>query len=193
MDFWFSIGSTYTYLSVMRLDRVAQETGIAFSWQPFNVREIMREMGNVPFADKPVKLAYMWRDIERRARHYGVPFRGPAPYPLQDLPRVNRLAVTAFAQGWGKPFVRAAYRHWFERLEDPTRDETLPGLIEALGRDPVQALAAADSPQGHDALAAQTRAARELGVFGAPSFVVDREVFWGDDRLEDAIAWVRAA
>jgi 2-hydroxychromene-2-carboxylate isomerase len=67
MDFWFSIGSTYSYLSVMRLDRVEQETGVVFNWRPFNVREIMLEMDNIPFRTKPLKLACMWRDIERRA------------------------------------------------------------------------------------------------------------------------------
>lgn len=189
MEFWFSIGSTYTYLSVMRLDRVEQETGIAFSWQPFNVREIMREMGNTPFAGKPAKLAYMWRDIERRARRHGTPFHGPAPYPLKELPRVNRIAVTAFGQGWGKPFVQGAYRRWFQAHEDVSLDEPLSALLAELGRDPTQVLAEADSPQAHDALAAQTQAARELGVFGSPTFVVGRELFWGDDRLEEAIEW----
>jgi 2-hydroxychromene-2-carboxylate isomerase len=193
MEFWFSIGSTYTYLSVMRLERVERESGIAFSWQPFNVREIMREMGNNPFANKPPKLAYMWRDVERRAKRYGIPFAGPAPYPLHDLPRVNRVAVLAFARGWGKPFVQAAYRGWFLERRDVSLDEPLSAVLSGLGRDPASLLAEADAPPAHAALAAQTQAARELGVFGAPTFVSGRELFWGDDRLEDAIAWERGA
>ena len=59
MDFWVSIGSTYSYLSVMRLADVAASTGLAFRWRPFNVRAIMREMDNIPFANKPLKAAYM--------------------------------------------------------------------------------------------------------------------------------------
>ncbi len=87
IEFWFSIGSTYAYLSVTRLPQVARETGISFSWQPFSVRSIMREMGNVPFPpSKQVKVDYMWRDIERRAKRYGFTAKVPAPYPLQDRP-----------------------------------------------------------------------------------------------------------
>ena len=69
IQFWFSIGSTYTYLSVTRIGAVAKETGTSFSWQPFSVRKIMREMDNVPFPpSKKTKVDYMWRDIERRAQ-----------------------------------------------------------------------------------------------------------------------------
>ena len=74
IDFWYFIGSTYSYLTVMRLAEVADATGAAFRWRPFNVRDIMVEQNNRPFVGKPVKSAYMWRDIERRAALYGLPF-----------------------------------------------------------------------------------------------------------------------
>ncbi len=67
MDFWFSVGSTYSYLTVMRLSQVERDTGVQFNWHPYSVRKIMMEMDNIPFSTKPVKQAYMWRDIERRA------------------------------------------------------------------------------------------------------------------------------
>ena len=82
IDFWFSIGSTYSFLTVMRLDAYAEAAGVSFRWRPFNVRTLMSEMDNRPFADKPAKMAYMWRDIERRAGMYGLTARLPAPYPL---------------------------------------------------------------------------------------------------------------
>ena len=72
IDFWFSIGSTYSYLSVMRLAKIEKENRVTFRWRPYNVRSIMIEMDNIPFAKKPVKAAYMWRDIERRAGMYGI-------------------------------------------------------------------------------------------------------------------------
>ena len=85
IEFWFSIGSTYSYLSVTRLPQVACETGASFSWQPFSVRSIMCEMDNVPFPpSKQVKVDCMWRDIERRAKGYGFAAKVPAPYPLPD-------------------------------------------------------------------------------------------------------------
>ena len=73
VDFWFSVGSTYTYLTVMRIAEIERGSGVSFRWRPFNVRAIMREMNNIPFGNKPIKAAYMWRDIERRAEMYGVP------------------------------------------------------------------------------------------------------------------------
>jgi 2-hydroxychromene-2-carboxylate isomerase len=67
IDFWFTMGSTYTYLSVMRLPETARSMGVSFRWRPFHLLIILQEMKHVPFADKPAKSAYMWRDIERRA------------------------------------------------------------------------------------------------------------------------------
>ena len=85
IDLWLSIGSTYTYLTVMRVDQVAQEHGVEIVWRPFSVRQIISEVGNVPFRGKPPKMAYMWRDIERRAKRYGFSVSVPAPYPLSQL------------------------------------------------------------------------------------------------------------
>jgi len=116
IDFWFSIGSTYTYLSVMRLAEVEQTSGIAFRWQPFSVRQIMIEMDNIPFRTKPLKAAYMWRDIERRAAMYGLPARVPAPYPLAQWDVANRVAVLGAAEGWVADYARATYRRWFQEV-----------------------------------------------------------------------------
>src|SRR5271166_3505839 len=89
VDFWFSVGSTYTYLTVMRLAQIERVSGIPFRWRPFSVRAIMKEMNNIPFGNKPIKAAYMWRDIERRAEMYGVPIKVPAPYPLIGTPYIS--------------------------------------------------------------------------------------------------------
>ena len=92
IDFWFSIGSTYSYLTVMRLAGVERVTGVGFDWRPFSVRVIMREMDNVPFADKPAKSRYMWRDIGRRARKYGLEARLAA--------RPIRWSISILPTGW---------------------------------------------------------------------------------------------
>jgi 2-hydroxychromene-2-carboxylate isomerase len=189
MDFWFSIGSTYSYLSVMRLAKVAADTGTTFRWRPFNVRAIMREMDNIPFANKPVKAAYMWRDIERRSAMYGLYPSLPAPYPLKQLELANRVAIVASGEGWIEDYVRATYRHWFEDGEPAGSEPNLTRSIEACGQAPAPAIDRANSAEAVAGLETATAAARELGIFGSPTFVVDRELFWGDDRLEDAIAW----
>ena len=99
IDFWFSIGSPYTFLAVMRLTEVAERTDVEVRWRPFDARAIQLDANDVPFADKPLKAAYMWRDIERRAAMYRVVPKLPAPYPLAELERANRVALIAAREG----------------------------------------------------------------------------------------------
>ncbi len=115
IEFWLSIGSTYTYLTVARIHQIAASTGVRFVWRPFNVRAIMREMDNIPFATKPIKMAYMWHDIERRAAKYGVPIKMPAPYPLQQFDLANRVAMLGTMEGWCQEYVCATYRRCLSR------------------------------------------------------------------------------
>jgi 2-hydroxychromene-2-carboxylate isomerase len=100
IDFWFSIGSTYTYLSVMRIENVERQTGVAFRWCPFDVRAIMVEMDNIPFSNKPAKARYMWRDIERRAKMHGLSWAAIPPYPIKHLSLANRIALVGAREGW---------------------------------------------------------------------------------------------
>ena len=191
IDFWFSIGSTYTYLTVMRLPEVARRAGQPVNWRPFDVRRIMLEQNNIPFRDKPVKAAYMWRDIARRATARGLSPVLPAPYPLAQLTLANQVALLGTHEGWCEPYVTETYRRWFEGGDPAGEEPNLSDSLRAIGQDPDRVLAAATAPAIADALVAQTDAARDIGVFGAPSFVVGAEVFWGDDRLEDALDWAR--
>ena len=193
IDFWFTVGSTYTYLSVMRLAEVERATGIAFRWRPFSVRQIMIEMNNVPFRTKPVKAAYMWRDIERRAVMYDLPARVPAPYPLAQLDVANRVAVLGAAEGWVADYARATYQRWFQQQLEPGIDPNLSDSLREIGQDPDRVLTRAVGAEIGAAYEAATDEARKLGIFGSPTFVVDQEVFWGDDRLDDAIVWRRHA
>jgi 2-hydroxychromene-2-carboxylate isomerase len=186
IDFWFSIGSIYTYLAVMRIDATAKQADVTFRWRPFSIRVIMKEMENFP-ASKPVKLAYSWRDAERRAAAYGFPFPGRPPYPIKEYELANRIAVLADREGWCPAYVRATYRHWFVEHQEPGSEPNLSATLGEIGQDTARVVAAADSEQTRVAYRAATDAARSLGIFGVPSFVTRGELFWGDDRLEDAI------
>jgi 2-hydroxychromene-2-carboxylate isomerase len=191
IDFWYSIGSTYSYLTVMRLDRVAAETGVSFRWRPFNVRHVMTEQNNIPFKDKPEKTAYMWRDVERRAKGYGLHPKYPVDYPLPELVFANQVAVLGAREGWVEGYTRAAYRLWFEAGARPGEEPNLTAALTAAGQDPARAVAEARSLDVRTALAEATEEAMGLGIFGSPSFVAGGELFWGDDRLDDAIAWAK--
>ena len=191
IDFWFSIGSTYSYLTVMRLAEIETAAGVTFRWRPFNVRRVMIEQNNVPFKDKPVKAAYMWRDIERRARRYGLSPRLPAPYPLPGLVLANQVATLGVEEGWVADYTRATYQRWFEGGEAAGEEPNVSASLHQIGRDPQEVMATAQSQRIADALEAATDQAMELGVFGSPTFVIGDEVFWGDDRLDDAILWAK--
>ena len=113
LDFFLFIGSTYTYLAVNRAEAAAARAGIALRWRPFSARTIMLEQNNRPFVGKPVKMTYMWRDLERRAERHGVPFAAIPPYPIDMDERANRVATLAADEGWCPAFTRAIYAQWF--------------------------------------------------------------------------------
>ena len=189
LEFFYFIGSTYSHLSVHRAVAVAAHSGVELRWTPFSVRTLMREQKNSPFTGKPAKMSYMWRDIERRAHRFGVPFSGIPQYPIGTTEIANHVATLASIEGWCPQFTQAAYRAWFLDKKDPGEAEVLQPLIASLGQDPDRVLHAATGDECLALYAARTDRARSLGIFGSPSFVHGEEVFWGDDRLEDAIEW----
>ncbi len=142
-------------------------------------------------ADKPAKLSYMWRDIERRAEMYGIPARVPVPYPAPEANLANQVGLIGMAEGWGEAFVRGSYRRWFQQGQANGSEPNLSESLREAGQDPAAIIARARSPATEQRLQAETEIAQGLGLFGSPIFVVGRELFWGDDRLEDALAWKR--
>jgi 2-hydroxychromene-2-carboxylate isomerase len=191
IDFFFTMGSTYSYLTVSRLAGIERASGISFRWRPFHLNTILLEMKHIPFADKPAKAAHMWRDIERRAGMYGIPLRLPIPYPVKQSVVANRVAIVGMREGWGPDFVRAAYRRWFIDGQENGGEPNVSDSLREIGQESERVLALAESEEISNALDIETSRARELGIFGSPTFVVDRELFWGDDRLGDAVQWFR--
>ena len=188
IDFWFSIGSMFTFLTVMRIDRVEDMTDIRFVWRPFSVRAIMIEMDNRPVS-KPAKLAYLWRDLHRRAEMYGFGFDGEAPYPLKNFDLANRVAVVGAREGWCADYVRATYQRWFDEHQECGMKPNLSDSLREIGEDPRRVIPLAQSEEIAREYDGATEQARRLGIFGAPTFVARGDVFWGDDRLEDAVTW----
>ena len=189
LQFFYFFGSVYSYLAVMRLRRMADAAGVRLAWRPFNVRPLMQE-NNVAMRREERKVTYMWRDVERRAALHGLPFRAPPVWPTDPELLHNRVGTLAADGGWIEPFTMASFRGWMlegKALGDRSWLET---LVSDLGQDPQAVLAAAETEETASRLEANTDVARRHGIFGAPSFVTaDGEMFWGDDRLEEAIAW----
>ncbi|HEX7928023.1 MAG TPA: 2-hydroxychromene-2-carboxylate isomerase [bacterium] len=191
LDFFYFIGSLYSYFAVMRAETAAALQGISLRWRPFNLRAIMVEQDNVPRRN-PVKMRYTLQDVERRAAYHGLPFRAGFPYPIDPDLVANRVAVIAAHEGWAEAFSKALYRGWIADHHTPHDPAVLGAVLKGLGKNPDAILAQANGTAVKERLDSETAVARELGIFGAPTFVWGDQIFWGDDRLEDALAWAAA-
>ena len=191
IDFYFSIGSTYTYLSITRILDVESKHQVKFNWIPFSVRAIMKEMNNIPFPkDKKNKVDYMWRDIERRAEGYGFFAKTPVPYPLSEFDLANKIAILGLDKDWGKDYVKLTYKKWVQEGKEPAIDPSISEVFKELKLNKDEIITKTNSQEVEDKYIVNTNSARNNKIFGSPSFVSEKEVFWGDDRMEDSIKWI---
>ena len=194
LTFWFEFASTYSYLSALRIGDVASAAGVEVEWKPFLLGPIFGAQGltDSPFNVYPIKGQYMWRDMERECMKYGLPLaKQPDVFPGNGL-LAARVATLGAGQDWQADFVRGVYLAQFVDGKALADAGTSVDVLETLGVDGPAIVERAMSDQANkDALKATTAAAQEAGIFGAPSFTTpDGEVFWGNDRLDDAIEWV---
>jgi len=148
----------------------------------------MREMDNIPFVGKSAKEKYMWRDLQRRAERYGIPANLPIEYPLKHFDLANRVAIVAQQEGCCSQYARTTYQLWFQEGLPAGKEGNLDESLRMADQQPDRVLKIANSYSINHAYEDATSRARTLGIFGSPTFVVHgHELFWGDDRLEDAL------
>ena len=190
---WLSIGSTYTYLTAMRINSVQIQQDLKFHIRPISIREIMKSMNNIPFPpSKKAKVDYMWRDIQRRSKFYSIPEPlSQVPYPLQDFDKANLVGIVMNKRGKYLEYLKETYRLWFLKGIEAGSEENLRSVFSKLNMEPDDVLQEASSNKTSSAYEEETELARVKGIFGAPSFTVKDEIFWGDDRLEDAIRYAK--
>lgn len=190
IEFWFEFASTYSYLSAMRIDELARKAGVEVVWRPFLLGPIFAGQGwrTSPFNIYPDKGRHMWRDMERRSRALGLSFVQPDPFPQHSV-LAARLTLVGLEEGWGEAFARGVYEVEFAHGLPISEARVLEGILVKVGADPEAAFERAASPDIKEKLKGQTEEAIARHVFGAPTFLVGDELFWGDDRLEQAIEW----
>jgi len=190
VEFWYEFASTYSYLSVMRIEEEAAKRGLIIKWRPFLLGPIFQSQGwnNSPFNIYPAKGTYMWRDMERLCSKANLAYKKPAIFPANGL-KAARLAWLGERQEWCPQFTRAVYTAQFADGRNISDPEVLGDILQDLGLDKAETLEQINSPEVKDGLKAQTSEAMKRGLFGAPSFTIETEIFWGNDRLEDALDW----
>jgi len=188
MEFWFDFGSNYSYLSAMRIEALARERKVEVAWKPFLLGVVFKALGwqSSPFVLQKLKGDYTWRDMARLCDKYGLPWRQPTTFPRTALLPM-RVALIGADQGWLAPFARRMMTMNFAEDRDIDNLDAVGEALKELDLDARAIVALADENKLR--LRRQTEQAQALGLFGAPSFVCDGEVFWGNDRLDDALAW----
>ncbi|NML30269.1 2-hydroxychromene-2-carboxylate isomerase [Paraburkholderia antibiotica] len=193
IEFWFDFGSNYSYLSMMRIEALATARNVRIVWRPFLLGPVFRQLGfeNSPFVLQKEKGAYVWKDMERQCRKYGVALTRPSTFPRAAL-----LALRVALYGANEPWIGAYCRKIMQLNFADDREIGLPEVVsEALGSLDLPAqhiIETAQSDANKLHLREQTEAAIRRGIFGAPTFFVGDEMFWGNDRLDDALDYCEA-
>jgi 2-hydroxychromene-2-carboxylate isomerase len=190
IEFWFEFGSNYSYLSVMRIEEAARQHGVRIAWKPFLLGPIFRALGmeTSPFLLQKEKGAYMWQDMQRQCRKYGLKWVKPSTFPrIGVLPL--RIALLGADKPWIGAFCKRVMELNFALDQDINQPDKLTPILTELGLPAAEIFNQAQAEPTKARLREQTEEARTRGVFGAPTFFVGHDMFWGNDRLDDALAF----
>jgi len=192
LEFWFEFASTYSYIAAEEIEDKASAAGVEVVWRPFLLGPIFAEQGwrDSPFNLYPAKGAYMWRDVERLCQCKGIAWRRPSVFPRNGL-LAARIATALDAAEKLHAFVRSVYRANFSFDLDISEPSVLKEILRSISLDGEAIFERANDDSVKQLLRARTDEAKSRGVFGAPSFFAKEELFWGSDRLEQALDSLR--
>jgi 2-hydroxychromene-2-carboxylate isomerase len=190
IDFWCELASPYTYLSVCRIEALAARARVDVKWRPFSLHPIFRAVGwqTSPFEIYADKGRYMWRDMEREAERLRIPLRRPTVFPRNSVPAA-KIALLGVEKDWGPVLIERVMHANFVEDRDIGSPAVLEPILDKLGLDGATIRQEATSPAQSSTLRRSTEEAISLRIFGAPTFMVGDEMFWGNDRLENALDW----
>jgi 2-hydroxychromene-2-carboxylate isomerase len=190
LEFWFEFASTYSYPAAHAVEAAALKRGVPVKWRSFLLGPIFAAQGwnDSPFNIYPAKGAYMWRDLARLCGAQGLPLKKPSQLPRGSI-LAARIACRFADEAWLPEFVRRVYSANFVRDLDIASPFVIGEILASLGQVPAEIMKAAQEQASKDALRVQADKAVSMGLIGAPSYVVDGEIFWGGDRLEAALDW----
>lgn len=194
LEFWFDFASTYSYIAAMRIEKLCAEAGVTLQWVPFLLGPIFQLQGwnDSPFNLNERRGAYMWRDLERLTGKYALPWKHPSAFPRAST-LATRVACSVADEPWCGSFIRGVFVANFGEDRDIGREDVIVDVLGALGQNGRDVVGRALEPERRTRLRANVERAIASGIFGAPNCIVDGELFWGEETLEDAIAWMPSA
>ena len=185
VEFYFDFGSPASYLAYTQLPALCLDTGAALVYKPMLLGGVFRATGNHSPATIPAKGAYTFTDFGRFAKRYGVPLRQNPFFPIDTLMLMRGAAGLQLREpARFEAYMAAVFRAiWVDaqNLNDPA---TVASVLQAAGFEPAALLALTQDAAVKERLKAETQQAVARGVFGAPTFFVDGQMFWGQDRLD---------
>jgi 2-hydroxychromene-2-carboxylate isomerase len=188
IEFWFDFSSPYSYLSVMRIGELAQHAGVKIVWRPFLLGPIFQTFGmsTSPFLLQKTKGKYMWRDMARQCQKYRLGWTRPSEFPRMGL-LPSRVATLEAGAPWIGAFCRKVMERSFVENRAINEADSVAEILDDLDLDASPLLDLAHSDFAKNLLRQRTEEAGNRGIFGAPTFFVEEEMFWGNDRLDDAL------
>ena len=185
VEFLFDVGSPAAYIAWTQMPKLAGETGATIDYKPMLLGGVFHATSNRSPTEVPAKGRYMNDDLQRFAKRYGVPYQHNPHFPINTL-MLMRGAIGLQMRDPARmvPYVDAVYRAIWVDAKNMNDPATVGGVLHAAGFDPQALLALTSEPEVKDRLKAVTQDAVERGVFGAPTFFVDGQMYWGQDRLD---------
>ena len=182
VDFFFDLSSPYSYLAATQIEAIAKKHGATLSWKPMVLAAVFKATGNTMPVTVAAKGPWMWKDLNRWAKQYGVGFNMTSRFPFNAI-KPERLVIAADREGKAGAAALAAFRGLWIDDKDIASDSELRAIASSIGMDPDAAMKAIEEPAIKDQLRANTDEAVKRGAFGAPAIFVGDELFWGNDRL----------
>jgi len=183
LEFFFDLLSPFSYLASTQLEAVCARTGAALAWRPFLLGAVFKATENASPLSNPHKAAYLLKDLQRWADHYGIPpLTFPAEFPFRVVD-ADRLVLVAGEDGKAGVFAHAAFRAIWAEGKDLGTPDALAEVLRSVGIAPAPALERAGSIEIKDALKKNGEEAVARGAFGAPTFFIGDEMYLGNDRL----------
>ncbi len=183
LEFFFDYGSPYSWLACRQVEALARRTSAELRWRPFLLGAVFKATGNQTPAQNTYKARYLLKDLGDWTRTLGLPaFMPPASFPTDSL-KANRLGLVADELGKLPAYSHAVYRTSFNEGRDISQPQVLADLLRGIGIDPQAAFARMLSQEIKDRLRKNTEEAVERGAFGAPTFFIGDDMYFGNDRL----------